>query len=136
MESGNTEDGKGALRVGYAKMARYLVKARYCKIAGYALRVGYAGRIPREGGILHEGLGVPYALTNGCKWPHGAVRVPRNRKVHAHPPPHRACTGVGRESVIILIGFEHPVVPQGESAEGGAFEYNSGESAILGPRPP
>ena len=87
-------------------------------------------------GVIHEGLGVPYALTNGCKWPHGAVRVPRNRKVHAHPPPHRACTGVGRENIIILIGFEHPVVPQGASAADGAFEYYSGESATLGPRRP
>ena len=85
---------------------------------------------------LHEGLGVPYALTNGCKLPHGAVRVPRNRKVHPHPPPYRACTGVGRESIIILIGFEHPVVPQGASAADGAFEYYSGESGILGPRRP
>ena len=37
---------------------------------------------------------------------------------------------------VLLIGSEHPVVPQGASAADGAFEYYSGESAILGPRRP
>ena len=110
-----------------------LQECRICTESGYEKMAAYPMHVAR---VMHEGFGVPCSLTNGCKWPHGAVRVPRNREVHAHPPPYRACTRVGRESIIILIGFEHPVVPQGASAADGAFEYYSGESAILGPRRP